>query len=707
MKKSYFFLLAAMLMCQSSLMAQPSITVPVDGQYYSIVQATGFFLARNLNAEAPTIQTPTGNWDQVFVFEPVAGEDGTFYIKNVYDDDYLVRTGANAWTMGWVKDVTTIATPANGKYQIVSIAGTSDYIQIKNLGSGSMLGSDNATAGSAVYGNKNGTTDNKYQWKIKEYSNDVDKDALLLKLTEANAIYSSTSAGTGSDQYPAANRTALYNAITDAQEVYDDAQATQTEVNEELARLSDALDAYRASVYPFQPDVTKTFYVVHSSNYYFTNGGIIAAADWTPNQHFQFVAVQGKPNVYNIKNVATGKFMTRDVGPVGGPYTYFWGVKWNDDATSEFSEFQIKSTGTGFYTIIGIVTVTNSNGGTENSCLGTDSNDANSGVYLNKSGNDGKHYWKFQDITLVEVNKSVLEEAIAAASEFLANAVRGDGSDQYPAAEYDAFVAAKNAAEIVFADAAATQTQVGDATLALNNALTAVIAAVNPFQPDLTKTYYIQHYSGFYFGEYSDETNANTPAVFSNSQSTTQQFQFVATDVQGEYNIKILSLNKYLTRLNIPLAEEGRFDDYGLTWGDDNTTDFAKFIIKKVVNQDWHTIKCITAGGQRTTSYVGANDNAPVAEFDGIYVDKNGSSTFHYWKITDVEALAVKQNTTSNAYVFTGNNVLTVKNLKGNNRINVYSVTGQLIASSVQSSNEYTQTLSTGTYIVVVNGDSP
>jgi hypothetical protein len=712
MKKKLLTLLAVALTCQCglfSLVAQPSVTTPkTDGQYYTIVQATGLILTRNMNAENPQVKIPSGNYDQVFVFESVPNEDGTYYIKNVYDDDYLVRGESNAWTMIWVKDPTTITTLNNGKYQIASIEGNADYIQIKNLGSGSMLGSDNATDGSAVYGNKNGTTDIKYQFKIKEWSSDVDFTALQKKLDEALALYNNTSAGTGSDQYPANKRTELNNAITDAQEIIADPQAEQAEVNEALIALTAALEAYIASVYPYQPDVTKTFYINHSSGLFFTNASTIAEGDYTANQQFQFVAVSGQTAIYNIKNVATGKYLTRDVGPEGETFTYWWGLKWTEDPTNQYTKYEIKSTGTGYYTIRNTGEVLN-NGVQRNSCLGTDANTSGTGVYLDKSGTDGKHYWKFQDITTVAVNKTALEAAIAKAADFLSYASKGDGSDQYPAVEYDALTVAKATADAVFADGNATQTQVGDATLALNDALAAAIAAVNPFLPDVSKTYYIEHYSGLYFGEYSDETHTNTPAIFTNANSNTQQFQFVATAETGVYNIKIVSLGKYLTRESAPNGNTDSngnplYNDYNLLWGEDVTTDFAKFIIKKVGVQNYHTIKCITEGPQRPNSYVGTD---ATSDYTGVYVDKNGTSTNHYWNVKLLGGTAIKQIKAGyKPYVFTESRELTIKNLEGSNRINIYSVAGQLISSSQSSGNEYTKGLHSGNYIVVVQGDS-
>ncbi|GAB6013330.1 hypothetical protein [Viscerimonas tarda] len=699
MKKINFFLLAVLLLCQSgftSLMAQPSVTTPVQGQDYSIVQATGLFLTRNLNTENPQIKNPSGNWDQVFVFEPVAQEDGTFYIKNAYDDDYLVRGDANAWTMVWVKDPTTISTPANGKYQIVAIDGNTDYIQIKNLGSGFMIGTDDTADGSTVYGDKSGLTDVKYLWKIKEYSNEVDLTALRNKFNEAKSLFDTTSEGSGSDQYPSSTRNALKDAIDDAQDIIDDSSAEQFEVNDALLTLTDALLAYINSVNPYRPDASITYYIIHSSGLFFGTGVNIGAGSYAPDQQFKFIAVAGKDAVYNIQLVSTGAYLARSGG---------WSLVWGDDPSDGLAQFQIKSTGTGYYRIW--CTTVAGDKTAEQSYMGTDSNDSGAGVYVDKSGQDGKHYWKFQDVDNMPVIKTALEEAIDKVTEFLSYASKGDGSDQYPAAQYDALTAAKGDAEAIFGNEAATQAQVGDATLALNDALAAAIAAVNPFLPDVTKTYNIIHFGGLFFGEVDQNLE-----IFTQSKQDNQLFKFVAVAGKtGVYNIQVASVpGKYVTRSAEPhldgagLHEEGKYDDYKLFWGEDATTDFAQFEIRKVGNKDYHTIKCITPGPQRPNSYIGTDNTT---ENSGASVDKDGKNTNHYWRVVDSSETGISRVVDKNdVIVYANGNQLQISELKGQNRISVYTLTGQSISASTVNGSTYSKELTSGNYIVVVNGTS-
>jgi hypothetical protein len=695
MKKICFSLLTLLIICQSglNLFAQSSVTQPAGGKEYNIIHSTGLLLTRSVNAESPKIQNPTGYYDQRFEFEPVSGEVDTYYIKNVYDDDYLVRTGAgtDGWSMSWVKDPTAIASLPNGKYQISILDATTDYVQIKNLGSGSMIGTDATIDGSTVYANKNGITEPKYQWKIIEYTNEVKKDALVLKRDEAKALYNATTQGTGPDQYPANTRTALKNALDDADDIIANNSADQADVNDALITLTNALQAYIDSVYPLQPDVAKTWYIIHTSGLFFGSGVNISTGSYAPDQYFKFVAVAGKTAVYNIQLVSTGNYLTRNDNG--------YGLSWGEDASTALAQFQIKSTGTGYYRIW--CTEVSGEKTPEYSYLGTDSNDAGSGVYVDKSGQDGKHHWKFQDIIDVPVNKTALQEAIDKVAEFLQYATKGTGSDQYPAAEYDALVDAKTTADAANINANATQTQVGDATLALNNALAACIAVVNPYLPDVTKTYSIIHFGGLYFGEIDQELK-----IFAQSKQDNQLFKFVAVaGKMGVYNIQLASVpGKYLTRSTEPHpTEEGKYDDYKLIWGDDATTDFAQFEIKKVGNKDYHTIKCITAGPQRSDSCIGTDDTT---ENSGASVDKDGKNTKHYWRVIDSTETGISKVVDRKINIFSGNKQLKITELEGNNQVSIYAITGQLISKSQVNGSVYTKELSAGNYIVVVNGVS-
>lgn len=712
MKKNHYFLLLLLIICQGrlSLIAQESVVVPVEGQYYSIQHECGLYLTRSMVADNPKICNPSGNLDQVFVFEPVEGEAGTYYIKNQFSDEYMVVGDGNVWDMIWVADLAFVSNLDKGKYKIVTIEGNANYIQIKNLDS-QRLAPDGITDNTTVYVDKsesnlkNGGT---LQWKIKVYSTDVDKAALQAKIEEAIAFFDSTVQGNLPNQYPALTYNTLAEVISHAEDVFYDEMSSQAEVNNALMALTEALNLYKDSVNPYQPDTNATYYIIHFvSGAYMGDGSVtgdtdnIGVADpvYSPDQQFRFVAVSGQTAVYNIKLVSTGKYITRNTD--NG-----WNLHWADDPNTDLAQFQLKSTGTGYY-LIKCMRVTSGEGSNvrSNNTMGTDfPSGTDRRVYIDKDPNDAKTYWAIQDITIQGIVKTALQAALDKVSDFFEYAVRGDGPDQYPAAEYDALIAQKAIAEAVLADVNATQNDVNEAVIALNDVLAACIAAVNPFFPDITKNYNLIHSSGLYLGEYSDvEANVeNGIAIFSGPimDNLTQQFQFVAVDGAPDvYNIKILSLEKYLTRVSDPPA-----DDYKLVWGSDPVIEYAQFVIKKAGVQDYYTIRFITPGPQRSNSCIGTDNTT---EFSGVYADKNGTNNLHYWNITLAPIIDnMGEVAASKVWTYSDNKLLTIKNLIGINRVSVYTILGQLAETAEVSGSVYTKTLPAGTYIVVVSGNS-
>jgi hypothetical protein len=697
-----------------SMWAQ-TVTIPEVGVSYTIKHiASAFFLERSGGETTPVINAASGDTDQAFEFVLVNGTTDTYNIKCQATDEFFARADAgNIWTMIWVEDPnspdnwpsSTLENKAqNAQWKIVA-ANDGSYVNIQSAANtGGYIGTDYVVPGSATYADKGQTLANS-QWYIKEFTGEVDKAALQNKYDEAKILFDNTTQGTDSDQYPANTRTALATALKYALEVLDDEGALQDDVNAALLDLNTALDNYRKSVYPFLPDPAKTYYIQHSSSYYFT-GNSIAAATYVADQQFKFVAVGGQWFNIQLANDATQYLTRSDNG-----YSLIWAA----DGTVTTAHFTFKSSGDGYYTI---------------QCaaltgdkiepywfIGTDNNTAGSGAYVDKNGTDGKHKWKIFDITTLPVIKDALEEAVANAAEFLQYAVRGEGADQYPATEYDALTAAKTAAEAVIANTNATQLQVSDATLALNSALSACLAAVTPLEPDVTKEYQIVHSGGLflnaleftgYEGMETDKPNALTIAEKSGADN--QKIKFLASDVASAYNITVASIpGRYLTRCTDPHPnEEGKYDDYKLIWLENAASSYAKFEIKRATvagYYNYYTIKCITAGPTRTNSYAGTDATTAGS---GISIDKNGTSSNHFWKIQEFGTTnALKQINANDVFVYAGNGSLKISRLKGNNRISVYNAVGQLMTTAPNSRSEFETQLPKGIYVVVVNGDSP
>ncbi|MEX0981528.1 MAG: LamG domain-containing protein [Bacteroidales bacterium] len=82
----------------------------------------------------------------------------------------------------------------------------------------------------------------------KDKTDDVDKAALLAALTTANDLIDDTMEGLAEGQYLPGSKDALMVVIDAAQDVYDDAEATQTEVDNTVISLNAAMEVYEENV---------------------------------------------------------------------------------------------------------------------------------------------------------------------------------------------------------------------------------------------------------------------------------------------------------------------------------------------------------------------------------------------------------------------------------------------------------------------------
>ncbi len=127
------------------------------------------YITRNPSATTPIIQDRTGGKDQEFVFIPVDGEYGTYYLKNVGSEEYLSIGSENEWRMGWYADPSEAPKPENAKFQVFPLEGTDGYYRIHVLGSID-LGLDSTGDWSEVYSNKSDKSNPYYQWVINKTS---------------------------------------------------------------------------------------------------------------------------------------------------------------------------------------------------------------------------------------------------------------------------------------------------------------------------------------------------------------------------------------------------------------------------------------------------------------------------------------------------------------------------------------------------------
>ncbi len=106
---------------------------------------------------------------------------------------------------------------------------------------------------------------------------EVDKETLASTITEAENLISTTEEGTAEGQYQRGSQAELQDVIDVAQQVYDDAEATQLEVDNAVTSLENAISDYLAKeITPISPDALV-------GHWTFDEGSGSAAADYSGN----------------------------------------------------------------------------------------------------------------------------------------------------------------------------------------------------------------------------------------------------------------------------------------------------------------------------------------------------------------------------------------------------------------------------------------
>lgn len=148
----------------------------------------------------------------------------------------------------------------------------------------------------------------------------VDKSALYTAIQNATGARKSANEGTGVFQIPAAAGTTFGEAITDAQGVYDNAEATVSQVSTAVTTLNTAKETYEATTLN-APDAEKRYNVsiVEAGKAWdgnaitFIAGGrndqgnygvkYFAPANVNLNQALKFTPVLGEPNTYKVSAI--------------------------------------------------------------------------------------------------------------------------------------------------------------------------------------------------------------------------------------------------------------------------------------------------------------------------------------------------------------------------------------------------------------------
>ena len=277
-----------------------------------------------------------------------------------------------------------------------------------------------------------------------------------------------------------------------------------------------------------QPEPSKSYMIQHSSGMVMTrnnNSLTINLPGASDLQTFTITPASDPEKGYNIKlnddtylgsdNSYTAKFLTDPEDP----YTQF--------------TFWAAPTQSGYLTMWNV-----GRGG----YLGTDDNNIGTGVYTDKSGGDGKHYWRFVEVD-GSVITTVLESEIAKAENAADGVTIGNNPGNYPQEAFDTFMSILASAKAALNGG--TQEEVNEATRTLNAATSAFLGSLIIFNPQSGQLYYfVNVYTSLVMGVTGNKAVMETPTA-----APTQLFEIIPVEgTTNAYNFKISDDSGYLVR---------------------------------------------------------------------------------------------------------------------------------------------------------------
>lgn len=398
----------------------------VTGEKYFIIhKGSGLFLTSAGNTgKAISVTTNTNLNTQIFTFEKAPeGSAATGYNMKDADGNYVYRSGSWDAFSG-----TTTLTENNAIFNAVK---DGDYYQLKNMGSGSVLGTDASIEGALVYSNKNGAGVANNDWTIKKYTVTVALDAMIAKVED---VIATTTVG---DEFGEVSQSA-FNAITTALATGKTAAATVTtfeNANKAMVELQTALTAFYASFNPLKAfDTSKTYSITHAEGNALTvtttgNATITEAAADKSTAEFQRMTLVAVPcdtlsMLYKIRSTDRDSLYLA----TSGTYNTVWQTK-NDTTAAIFQLVQ----NDGKY--IGIRCLSN------DKYLGTDGVVSGTAVYSDKAGegNDNAH-WNIDVFRIKSaLDKTVFEAWLTKADSLASQMVQGYKVGQYYLTDINAF----------------------------------------------------------------------------------------------------------------------------------------------------------------------------------------------------------------------------------------------------------------------------
>ena len=366
------------------------------GVKYNIVHSSGYYLTTG--GDGGTVKITDRDFDdksQLFTFIP-APNDAEAVGYNLADEEhvYVYRSGSWDTKASSTQDLTV----PNAIFQVVDMG---DYVQLKNMGSGSVLGTDANSSGSAVYSNKNGT-DGKYRWTLVEFSVEGIIAPVIQKAKDAIAA---TEVGSDFGQVPQSAVDELLAAIAQAET--DMATATMETAGDVADTLQKAIDKFNSSFNELKEfDTDLTYYIQHY-------GGCVLTATTSGNATITTLGEENKPSdpqkmmlesageklTYYIKSVSDGTYLS--VSVTGNSYDTEWVTE-----QTENCKFRLDVVG-GKY--IGLYCLG------KGLYFGTDGTSNGNKVYSDKSATTNS-YWTIQ--TFQDLDRTTFNAAYKACEEF-------------------------------------------------------------------------------------------------------------------------------------------------------------------------------------------------------------------------------------------------------------------------------------------------
>lgn len=433
--------------------------------------------------------------DMVFTFEPTAADAPAmgYHIKDL-DGNYIFRVGSWETKSSSTPDFTDVNT-------IFQIEDHGQFVQIRNMGSGSVLGPDNLTAGSEVYSNKNGMNE-KFCWVLRKYvpvSERDDKYYYEMALEEIQFVYDAID--------PAICGTRAFMISIDAYTAFGQAIETSKTMSDYVAAkalIEEALATFEAN--KIVPATEGTEYrIIHSSKLTLHQAAestqpTLAVTDETTRQSFTFEKTD-VPNYYYIKNVTTGNYLAKDALSA-------WTTLYVEAPETDEAKWTIRMLNDTAYSITNLA---------GKGCLGTDGTEDGALVYADKWDSMVNAQWNVSDGSdEVQLDRTAFNEAMTKAQEYYESMVEGYHVGEYYGTDIEAFATvmtqaetdAKKAKEQEELDGVATQL-LADIETYKGKAHTESVA--NEFLQNLINECQTEHDNaivGFEQGNYTEEAKA-------------------------------------------------------------------------------------------------------------------------------------------------------------------------------------------------------